>query len=683
MNTTLSLTGHERSGAQKVSEIQALFSLLSVRLQPMREAMLKAYNYAVGDQIAPDVRAELNRLNRPEIIFNYIHNIILSVAGYIYSERKAMKAVPMRMGDEKGAGMHTVLVSDFAVGDDGYMEIAKGTVDAAIAKYGVVQSYWTTRGNPEGRVVVESCDPFSILFDTDARKTPDGGPDSDWRYYQFTRWMDCEELIMAIPSLDEEKKARLREKAAALEAASGTDRASGKPRGWFSRIVNGMTQFWNHSTYNNISITQPLVNDWTNARNGTYRVVEHHDKRIRTEKSIYDPVARKTVNLSADVAADPVKLDMEKAKYPAGQVFEQQVEELWKTVICPALMQDDVLMEEPYEVQGRGWQHKMIVCYDWHPDMTKMQGMVDAMVSPQDAINQREMSWLEFVLDLMNPQTEYRKGTIGPDQLQAWEQNLRGALLEHNGGPNGEKPTRMYPNSDVARLLVENKQDNADKMYKLSGVSPNLGGQEQTANESGVLFSNRVQAALFNLSTIATHQGNTMRHLFGYIDELLQQYLTLPRAVRLLSEPPEDLQGVDPAQAGSDTYYWLRLNWPTLDGVLNDVTQGQYDFRVDMTQLGPTAKRLKFAEAVEVMNTLPPELKPYHLFVRQWDSPDAAEWAKYVEERMGIAAQTASMEQAAAAEKLKNDVMQGRQDLQFSAAERTRNLLQPQPQGQQ
>ncbi len=390
---------NERTGAQKVAEIQSLFGLLSTRLKPMRAAMLRNYDYVVGDQISPEQREELKRMKRPEIVMNFMHNIVLSVAGYLYSERKSMKATPMRMGDEKGAAMHTVLVSDFAVGDDGYFEIAKATVDAVIGKYGIVQAFWTTRGNPEGRCVVESCDPFSILFDSDARKTPDGGPDSDWRYYQYTRFLDCEELIQALPQLSDEKKQALRDRAAALEAANGGNKSGNKPRGWFSRIANGVTQFFSGSSYSAAVNGQPLVNDWTDSRNGTYRVVEHHDKRSYVKKTIYDAATRQSVEVPFDKTDDNEFITGEVMKLQAPQVFEVPVEERWITVICPALMQDDVLVEVPYEVQDRGWQHKMITCYDWHPDITKMQSVVDAIVSPQDAINQREMSWLEFVLD--------------------------------------------------------------------------------------------------------------------------------------------------------------------------------------------------------------------------------------------------------------------------------------------
>jgi hypothetical protein len=657
-----------RTGAQKVAEIQSLFSLLSVRLQPMREAMLRNYNYVVGDQISPDVKKELARLRRPEIVMNYMHSIILSVAGYLYSERKAMRAIPIRMGDEKGAEMHTVLVSDFGVGDDGYFQIAKATVDATIAKYGVLNAYWTTRGDPEGRTIVESVDPFSILFDADARKTPDGGPDSDWRYYQYTRWCDCEELIASLPKLSEEKKAALREKAAQLEAAAGV-KNNGKPVGWFSKIVNGMTQIWRNTVYDSVTVTQPLTNDWTDAKNGTYRVVEHHDRRMYVKKVIYDAVTRKSIPVPEEKYEDAEFLKNEMMKYGAPQIYDVPVEERWITVICPALMPDDVLVEMPYEVQDAGWQHKLVVCYDWHPDLTKMQSVADALISPQDAINQREMSWLEFVLDLLNPQVYVRKGAIDSTNMQAWLDNLRGALLEYNSsGPEGA-PVKQYPNASIGQMLSQNKEENKENVHRISGVSPNLGGMEQTENESGILFNSRVQASLFNLATITVHQSNTMRHLFRYVDKLLQKNLTLPRTIRLLSEPTPGIEGVEVTQSGNENYYWLLLNWPTLQGVINDVKQGVYDFKVDMTQLGPTAKMAKFREQGEVIKILPEQMRPYHLWLKGWDNPNAKEWAQFVEERMGTMQMVNNAERALEIEREK-------QNLTLGAAERMKGLLE-------
>jgi hypothetical protein len=395
------------------------------------------------------------------------------------------------------------------------------------------------------------------------------------------------------------------------------------------------------------------------------------------KKSIYDAATRNTVEVPMDKTDDQQFIAGEMMKLQAPQVFDVPVEERWITVICPALMQDDVLVEMPYEVQDRGWQHKMITCYDWHPDITKIQSVVDAMVSPQDAINQREMSWLEFVLDLLNPKTAYPKGSIGPEQMPAWEQGLRGAMLEYNAGAAGQAPEPMYPNGEAARLLVQNKEENFDKMNRLSGVTPNLGGQAQSPNESGVLFSQRVQAALFNLATIVTHQGNTMRHLFGYVDKLLQENMTLQRTVRLLSEPVDGMNGVQSIGEGHNVQHWLMVNWPTLQGVMNDVKQGEYDFKVDMTQLGPTAKRMKFAESVEIMNQLPPELKPYHLFIKSWDSPDAGDWAKYVEGKMGMQQQVQAQQQQEAQTMQTMEMLKQKQNLEFNGAERAKQLLEP------
>ena len=103
------------------------------------------------------------------------------------------------------------------------------------------------------------------------------------------------------------------------------------------------------------------------------------------------------------------------------------------------------------------------------------------------------------------------------------------------------------------------------------------------------------------------------------------------------SEAGKGVQGVIGEARGEDSAeYWLQLNMKTLNGVLNDVKQGEYDFVVDTTQLGPTAKMMKFAEATEVINTLPEQLRPYPLWLKQWDNPLSDEWVKFVEQRMGM-----------------------------------------------
>jgi hypothetical protein len=90
--------------------------------------------------------------------------------------------------------------------------------------------------------------------------------------------------------------------------------------------------------------------------------------------------------------------------------------------------------------------------------------------------------------------------------------------------------------------------------------------------------------------------------------------------------------------------YWLKINYQTLDGVLNDITQGEYDFQPDLTQLGATAKQAKFAQTLDVINMLPPEMKMVMIprWIKYSDLPEAQEMAA---EMSAIAKQVMGIDQ--------------------------------------
>lgn len=168
----------------------------------------------------------------------------------------------------------------------------------------------------------------------------------------------------------------------------------------------------------------------------------------------------------------------------------------------------------------------------------------------------------------------------------------------------------------------------------LTGITPNAQGLEESAGESGVLFSQKVQRAMVALSKFFGNMHMSMEQTFTYCDRSLQKFMTMPRKVRLLNDPtrPE----------------WAAINMPTLEGVQNDITQGEFDFKVDPTVLGETMKQIKFAEAmgfVQVLAQLNPAIvNPIPLF-DLWESPISGEMKEYAQQ---VLAMQTGMQQAQA-----------------------------------
>jgi hypothetical protein len=548
------------------------------------------------------------------------------------------------------------LVVKWAVGDDGYKVISKAGVDAVIAKIGWVNQYWTTRRNQEGEWVVESFDPFMVMFDPDGRKLDQ----SDWRYMDISGMYSAEEIIaLHRDFLTPEQVEKIR---AAAERLEGTYSKISKPKGWADRVYQGALNVLSGGAERRI-LTEGLIDEWKDARNGLYRVVEFHDRRTVTEKFRYNPVTRETVRVedlpggTADAEGNPslnpspvgegniLGMGLAPEGEFAGWITDEvSREEMWKTAICPALLQDEELFEMPYKVQGRGFQHKAVFCYDFHPDLTKAASVVDALISPSDSYNQTRMSLLEYLMRAVNPDWLVPKGSIDPLHQAVWESNDRGKMKEFTPiGMSGLKPEREAPLIQGAGLQTFSEM-NHEIIQQISGINPNMQGRQESSKESGVLYAQRVQQGQMMLMFFFGHLQDAMKELFGYCFAGMQKHLTTPRKLRLLDDEsnPE----------------WLAVNWPTVEGIMNDITAGEYDFKPDFAQLGQTAKQMKFYEALEFVKTVPPELVDWTLLFELWDSPVAKRMKSYAERMMGQQQMQRMQEQEMAVDRSGLEIME-------------------------
>lgn len=625
------------TGRDVVARIQAAHSMLVERFRVFHEAQKKAFDYVIGEQITRDNRKKLIAANRPAMVYNLLMPLVLYIAGTLSSEKRKLRAIPVRQGDEQLSEFHTVLVSDYAIGQDGYTEIAKAALNAAIGKVGWVEQHWSTKENPEGDHKIRAFDPFMVMWDPDGKRIST----DDWRYIEVTAWYTAEE-ISAIYSRALAKTPGLQQKLMAeAEKLEGLRRKDGRPIGWWERVWRGTADFLGVKRNNFSGVT----NDFADSAGGIYRVIEWHDRRTVTERFVYNPLTRQSTQIPLDnVDESATASALATPDFAGGQVVDKTREELWLTVIVPGLLPDDVIQENPYEVQKGGFSLKPIFCYDFHPDLVQAVGIVDSLIDPQDSFNQRRMTQLEALMNAVNPDTVYPEGSIHPDEEAVWESKERGKMKKYTPVA-GRKPEYEHPLPEAFQGAQMFQQEDAELTQRISGISPNQQGFKETNKETGILYAKRVEQGLVMLNYFMSNLELAMRHVFKYADRNLQTFLTLPRAIRLLDESSSDVT-------------WLQVNMPTIQGVLNDVTQGEYDFIVDAAEIGRTARQMKFIEAMEFVKTVPPELVLWPELFALWDSPVAGKMKAFAEQQMGQMLQMQAIQQGAAtAQAVKGAVM--------------------------
>lgn len=625
--------------------IVATYELTRNRWSTFRDEALRNYRFVIGDQFDDKVKELLRQEKRPALVWNLIQSKVIYLAGVLEQNRPYMMAVPVNEGDEALAEMHTRLVMDWAMKNcNGMRELTKAGIDAAIGRIGWTSNYWSTAGNPEGEWVTECADPFMLMFDPDAKKADQ----SDWRYLIYSGFYSAEEIVATYRrDLAEAQVSAIFEADKRITGSIRDENNKKRPLGWMDRVWSGVTDFWNQNvTGRRSTYDEPAGSDYVDAQLGRYRVIEFHDKRSVVERTLYNPATRETR------PAPPQRIDETDEQYDkrvgdamalapllTGQqwiVKKEVKEETWLCAIAPGLLPGEVLFEQPYheKLQGQGFMHKPVFAYDFHPDITKMQSVVDVLIDPQSSYNQRRLTFLEWLMNAVNPDIEAPVGSISDQDLPTWESRERGKIRWFNVS-QGMKPEPRHPLAEASSLKVFADEDR-EVTDVLSNITPAAIGYSENAGESGKLYRAKVQQSMTALNYFMGNVGASMKEVFQFCDASLQAYMTMPRKVRLLNKQnkPE----------------WLPLNMATLMGVHNDVSQGEFDWQVDVTQIGETMRQIKFAEAMEfvqVLASINPALVHVLPLFDLWESPVSDEMKQYAAQVLGMQQQIAGQQAAA------------------------------------
>ena len=613
--------------SDKVRRMLSIYSDLETVWAPHFARAIKNFEMVIGEQIDKKVRETLRKQNRPELIFNYLQGVIVALAGTIEQNHTYMKAVPITPGGEKGADMHTKLVSDWALPQcNGYKEIAKAQVDAAIAGIGWTNNYWGFKKSPLGNWITESNDPFRVMFDPMARKKDL----TDCKYLTVSGWYTLDEILNVLGrTIDPELLVKLRDSDRSI---MGDNPDPSKPKSWMTQIGDAAQQFF--SDYNEREQAgRNVISNLLDTRTGRYRVIEFYDRRMKVERSKYDPMSRGAIPVpDKPEDEDQSVYDERIAKIP-GTMIEISREEIWVSQCAPALYSDDVLMEKMLPIQDSCFPFIPIWCHDIHPDITKVANMITPLISPQDSVNQRLMTSLQLAMDAVAPPIKVQRGSIDPSDIEDWKSgDRRNRLLFYSGA---QAPAEYTAPAQIAGVLQEIAQEHQTFLEHASPITPNVRGVQEGSGESGKLFAQRVRQGMLMLASFMGNSTLAMQQIFRYCDRNIQKFMTMPRAVRLLDE--------------KNNPNWIQLNQETLAGVMNDVSQGEYDFVVDESQLGETAKQMQLATMMEVIHTVPPEYVKWSVVFKYIDFADSAEMSQYAEQvdqiKTGMAANNAALQQ--------------------------------------
>jgi hypothetical protein len=163
-----------------------------------RKEAQEDFEFFSGEQWSDDDRKELERKQRPPIVFNRVAPLVNAVVGAEVNNRREVRYIPREQGDAVPNEMLTSAADWFRDQANGEDEDSSAFQDAVICGLGWTEIRLDLDDNPDGDPWISQIDPFEMLYDHRAVKPNLVDAKRVWR----VRDMDCaaaEEMFPGVP----------------------------------------------------------------------------------------------------------------------------------------------------------------------------------------------------------------------------------------------------------------------------------------------------------------------------------------------------------------------------------------------------------------------------------------------------------------------------------------------------
>ena len=252
-------------------------------------------------------------------------------------------------------------------------------------------------------------------------------------------------------------------------------------------------------------------------------------------------------------------------------------------------------------------------------------GVVRLMKDPQKEVNKR---WSQ-TLNLLNNQVQpgvYAETDAFENQPQA-ESSLKepgsvtyvtpGAI---NGGKFKERTVPAFPNASM-----QMEQYSQDILKKITGINPDLLGQDRGRQEPGVVVRLRQQQGLTLLKPLFNHYNILKKGVFKRMLAIIMQYMPDKQIMRILGQ--NDRYQID-KKSGMviDQQHKLQAN-------IRDIRNLEYNINADSTN-GSRTNRMFELTALMEMQEKGFMVDPI-VVIEKMDLPesDKVRWIKYIEQQ--------------------------------------------------
>lgn len=535
-----------------------------------------------GDQWSETDRQALESAGRPALTINQILPAVNTVLGEQAANRAELNFKPRRRTDKDTAVILNKLVR-YVLDDNQYdWKESEIFADGVIADRGYLDIRINFTKNAFGEIDITPKDNADIIPDPDAKSYD---PD-EWKEVFETRWVSLDDIAASYGKAASDK----------VRAFVGS-RDSLDPDGYRFRATFGDTS----------SVPDDAASRDKALR--AVRLVERQHKKLHTARVFIAPQGdiREVPDAWTEARAEA------HAQEQGYQIIEQQRMKVRWTVTA-----GDVLLHDDWSPYSRF----TIVPYFPYYRRGRPFGMVRNLISPQEQLNKLSSQELHIVNTTANSGWMIEEGSLADgmtyDDIER-QGAKTGLVLRYN--PGTTPPHKIQPNqvpTGIDRLSMKSQVSIRD----ISGIHQAMQGN--AGNEmSGRALQAQITRGQVQVQKPLDNLARTRYFTARLILELIQTYYTEERVLFITNDLDPDAEDEE-----------LVINQRTVEGIVNDVTLGEYSIIVSQQPSTDSYQDSQFNEAMQLAQAGVPI--PPHVLVEYSHLARRTEIAEMLKQQAGM-----------------------------------------------
>lgn len=509
-----------------------------------------------GRQWSPEDREVLTEEGRPAFEFNQIMPKINTALGYQIANRMDIGFRP-RSGEASQDLASTLSKVAMQIADNNDFRWLESQVfsDGLIQQRGYFEIYISYEDTMLGEVKIKALDPMDVIPDPDAKSYD---PD-DWGDVIITKWLTLDEIEALYGT---EARSKVEDSKDTGEGDFGDD-DDATPRNRFGDSNTAFTEMGEESGGDGVK---------------RYRVID----RQFWEMDRADVLITLTGDIRPIEGMSEARVEAMKAE---GAISTKRRVRRVKWVVstrCISLHED-----------WSPFLHFTVVPYFPIFRRGLTRGLVDNAIGPQQMLNKSLSQFIHII------NTTANSGWI------SWEntiQNMDEEELEERGAETGlnivlgkDVPAEKRPQKIAANQVPQGLDRIVDRagalLEQATGINESMsGGSGQEV--SGIAIQTKQFAAQQQLALPLDNLARTRAMVGQRILELIQAYYDDPRVIRITKTD----------ERGREETEELQLNYPTEQGILNDLTLGEYDVVITEVPQQITFENSQFLQIIEMID---------------------------------------------------------------------------------